>query len=185
MSIVQRALAMPRVRASAQALAAYAVQMGDIFLAQGRWVDAFEATREAWDHNEWGIEARTTAALAAAAAGDRALAEEASGAAGTASALAQMPLIEGRTHAIRAVVALLGERWDEARMECASAKRLLADGGDRLALARFQLALSQLSGDRLPDMAEAGREAEAFFHERGADAYVAAYHGAAAKPSQA
>jgi class 3 adenylate cyclase/tetratricopeptide (TPR) repeat protein len=185
MSIAQRALAMPRVRASAQALAAYAAQKGDIFLAQQRWGDAFETTREAWDHNEWGLEARTAAVIAAAAAGDRELAEEASGAVNTDDALAQMPLVQGRTHAIRAVVALLGERWDEARTEYASAKRLLADGGDRLALARFQLALSQLAADHLPDMAEAGREAEAFFHERGADAYVAAYRGAAAKPSQA
>ena len=64
--------------------------------------------------------------------------------------------------------ALLEGRWDDARQMFVAALRTM-DGTQRFRhKALFQLAVAHLAGDRFAEAADALREAEAFFEERGA-----------------
>jgi class 3 adenylate cyclase/tetratricopeptide (TPR) repeat protein len=177
---VERHLQAPVVRASGQAQAALSVEIGDILMAQQRWMDAFEATRPSWPHNEWGLPGAVTAVLSAAAAGDSTLMDEPARARLAAEASSVWAFSRASSYVPDALRALFGGRWDDARATYLNAKRLYEGVGERVALARFQLTFAHLAGDRLPEAVEAGREAEAFFHELGADVYVIGYRAHAA-----
>jgi class 3 adenylate cyclase len=181
MRIVQRALESESVRDSAQAQAALAAQMGEIRMAQQQWSEAFEATRGGWNHSDMARYATTNAILAAAAAGDAERLKEASRAQTRVVEGPDLPASIATAQIIAALGALLDERWDVGRLAYLNAKRMLEQINNRLLLARLQLAVGQLAGDHFPEAAEAEREAEAFFHERGGDAYVTGYRARAAR----
>jgi len=52
---------------------------------------------------------------------------------------------------------------------------MLTEVGEGLVNARFGLALGHLAGDRFPEAARAGADAEQWFADRGAAHYVSAY----------
>jgi hypothetical protein len=62
-----------------------------------------------------------------------------------------------------------------------NARRILEDVGGVHLLAQLQLAVGHLAADQIPEAADAAREAEEYFHARGADTYVAAYRAHAVK----
>jgi hypothetical protein len=176
---------MPVIRASQQAQAALGGVMGEILMAQHRWIDAVNTTREVWDHGEHGTAGAITAILAASAAGDPQLIEQAARGRMLADQPGQLPVARASGHIVNALLALFDRRWEVARTEYLTAKRLLDEVGHLTRLARFQLTFSHLAGSRLPEAVEAGREAEAFFEERGASAYVAGYRAHATTLAQA
>jgi hypothetical protein len=79
------------------------------------------------------------------------------------------------------LLAALEGRWDDARAAQQVAEGFLTEVGEWLVNARFGLALGHLAGDRLPEAARAGADAERWFAERGAAHYVSSYRAAAAK----
>jgi class 3 adenylate cyclase/tetratricopeptide (TPR) repeat protein len=178
---VQRSMEAPVVRSSGQAQAALSVEIGDILMAKQRWMDAFEATRPSWPHSEWGLPGAVTAVLSAAAAGEPALMEEPARARLDAGATSAWPGSRASSHLADALRALFAGHWEDARAGYLNAKRFFEEEGDRVTLARFQLAFAQLAGDRLSEAVDAGREAETFFRDRGADGYVAGYRAHAAR----
>jgi class 3 adenylate cyclase len=182
--ILSEALASDAVQNSAQALAAIAGYQAEIRICQGRLIDAFEASRAGWANSDNGQFASQIGQLAALAAGDPARLEEVTQAlSGMLSS--ELPTRVAARHLSATLQALVKERWDEARASYLSARRILAETGHHTLLAAFQLGVGHAAADRFPEAKEAGEEGSAYFHERGADAYVAAYRGAAAKPSQA
>ncbi|HEX3219902.1 MAG TPA: adenylate/guanylate cyclase domain-containing protein [Candidatus Limnocylindria bacterium] len=183
-AILQTALSDDSVRNSAQATAFMAVIETEIRIAQGRWVDAFEASRRAWDNNDSSRQVTQLAVLAAAAAGDSSRLAEAV-AAQAAVTTEDLPLAHASRQIAACLTALLASRWDEARTSYLNARRLLEDIGAQTLLARLQLQLAQGAGEQFPEAAEAGRLAEAYFHERGADAFVATFRAKAAMPPAA
>src|SRR4029077_20157665 len=123
------------------------------------------------------------ATRAAAAAGDRERLNEASRAQTRVVEGPELPASVAYAQIIAALDALLDERWDAGRLAYLSARRLSDKINNRLLLARLQLAVGQLAEDHFLEAAEAVHEAEAFFHERGADAYVTGYRAKAARGS--
>ena len=71
---------------------------------------------------------------------------------------------------LRALSAAVHGRWDEARAAFVAAVPLYRQREENLEAAMAQLAAATFLGDRYPDMAAAGTEAEAWFAERGAEA---------------
>jgi tetratricopeptide (TPR) repeat protein len=177
---IDRALGSQAVKDSLQAQAGLSSQKGDILMAQQRWSEAFDATRAGWNHSDMSRYALTTAMLAAAALADVDKVKEAAARlVGTEGAT--LPAGVAKRHIADALVAALEGRWDEARASYLGANRVLEGIGDHLLLARFQLALSHLAAQRFAEADEAGREADAFFTERGAASYVEGYRANAAK----
>jgi hypothetical protein len=87
------------------------------------------------------------------------------------------PLSPGRTSdamlaAATAARAARQGRWDEARAGFAQARGELTAAGELLYANLAGLLWEALAGARQPEAAAAGSEAEAFFTERGADAFV-------------
>src|SRR4029453_4275495 len=79
------------------------------------------------------------------------------------------------------LISLLEGHWDEARLAYLQARRILEEGGHRQLVALLQLAVSQLAADHFSEAAQAAQEAEEYFHDRGADAFIAIYRAHAAK----
>lgn len=179
--IVESALGSETVHDSAQAQAGLAGQMGEILMAQQRWSEAFEATRGGWNHSDMARYATLNAILAAAAAGDLDGLREAGRVLTRVAEGPELPASIANVQIITALEALFEGQWDAARLAYLSAKRLLEQVNNRLLLARVQLAVGQLAEDHFPEAAEAAHEAELFFHERGADAYVTGYRARAAR----
>jgi hypothetical protein len=88
--------------------------------------------------------------------------------------------IAGRQVALT-LTSLLAGRWDEARVMYLNARRLLEEVGTAQVLAQLQLAVGHLAADHFREAADAAREAQDYFHARGADAYVATYRARAVK----
>jgi class 3 adenylate cyclase len=183
--IVEETLKSPAAQESAQAQAGIAAQKGDVLMAQQRWAEAMDATRAGWNHSDMARYSTATAMLAAAAAGDRKAVEEAHEAQLRAREGPDLPGSIANEQIAISLTALLEERWDVARAAYLHARRLLEQIGHGLMLARLQLAVGHLAADHFPEAADAARDAEAFFHERGADAYVEGYRAHAAKASVA
>ena len=182
---LKRSIEEQTVRESAQAQAGLSAQLSEILMAQQRWTDAVEAARGGWNHSDMARYATINAVFAATAAGDRDLIEEARQAYDRAVEGPELPLPMAYSHLIAALGALLDERWEAGRASYLQAKRLLEQVSNQLMLARFQLAVGHLAANHFPEAAEAAREAEAFFHERGADAYVEGYRARAARAKTA
>jgi hypothetical protein len=58
----------------------------------------------------------------------------------------------------------------------------LEEIGTLTLLARLKLQVGWLAADQFPEAAEAAREAEDYFHDRGADAFVATFRAKAVGP---
>ena len=183
--IVDETLKSQSAQESAQAQAGIAAQKGDVLMAKQRWADAIEATRAGWNHSDMARYSTATAMLAAAAAGDSKAVEEAHQAQLRAREGPDLPGSIAYEQIAISLTALLEERWDVARAAYLHARRLLEETGHGLMLARLQLAVGHLAANRFPEAADAARDARAFFHERGADAYVDGYLEHAAKASVA
>jgi len=160
-----------------------AADIGDALIGQGRWREAFEATRGGWDNLELGRYPVLTAIFASAAAGDAEL-------------MSQIPLprppeglemsmVEAIGEVHRTLTAAVEGRVDEARAGYLGTRRMLEAIGFRNALARFELALGHLASGRFPEAGDAAERAATYFRDRGAEAYVAAYLARASGPVEA
>jgi hypothetical protein len=175
--MVERTQSTESQRNSAQAEAFAAWIKAEVLSALGNWEEAFRAAQVGFQPSDQVVDATTFGALAAAAGGSpKALAE-------VLDAMAilprDMPLHEAAVHMAQSLAHLLAERWDAGRDEYLLAHRGLKDIGNALVDARLQLAVSQLAAGRFPEADEAGREAEAFFSERGAESFVLTYRAKA------
>ena len=164
----------PAVQNSAQATAGISALEAEIRLTQGRWIEAFEASRRGWNQTDNARIATQLSQFAAAAAGDASRLREAVKA--QISVLAdELPLsLSGRQIALT-LTSLLDGRWDEARLTYLKARRIVEEVGNLQLLALLQLTVGQLGADHFSEAAQALQEAEEYFHARGADAFVATY----------
>jgi hypothetical protein len=152
----------------------------EIEIARGRWIEAFEASRGGWEPSDNIRWITQQAIFAATAAGDASRLREVIDVQ-AAIVTDDLPLSQAGRHLAATLTALVASRWDEARMAYLNARRLLEDIGDVTLLARLQLAVGHLAADHFPEAADAAREAEQYFHDRGADAYVATYRAKAVR----
>jgi class 3 adenylate cyclase/tetratricopeptide (TPR) repeat protein len=181
-AILQASLADVSVRNSAQATAYMVMVETEITMAEGRWLDAFEASRRGWDNSDSARFITQLALFAAASAGDPLRAAEAVQA--QAAVLTDdLPLAQAARQIAMCLPALLAGRWDEARTSYLNARRLLEEVGSLTLLARLQLQVGWLAADHFPEAAEAAREAEEYFRDRGADAFLATFRAKAWRPS--
>jgi class 3 adenylate cyclase len=172
------------VRGSAQGRNASALGRGQALVAAGRYLEAVDAVRPALELGDTRDVAIGVGLLAAAAAGSADLLRE------VAAEIPPQRDREGRNvrslrQVAEALAALSEDRWDAARTAYLAARRTLEDLGNRTFLARLKLAVGHRAEGRFREADEALREAEAFFRERGADAYVATWREHAARPSGA
>jgi hypothetical protein len=121
--------------------------------------------------------------LAAAAAGDAGGLEEAVRFQEAQGRSEDLPMSQAARHIRIVLVSLVAGRWEQARVAYLAAEPVLAEIGHAQLLAQLQLAVGHLGAARLPEANEAAAEAEAYFHARGADAYVVTYRAHAAKGS--
>jgi tetratricopeptide (TPR) repeat protein len=178
--ILEAAVADPSIQNSGQAMAYMAMFQAEIRLAQGRWADALAVARSAWSVPDSKRRITQLAMFAATAAGD---AEGLADAMKVSATLpAELLLSQADRHGGAVFAALLAGRWDDARLSYLNARRLLEDVGARTVLARLQLTVGHLASDHFPEAAEASRAAEDYFHDRGADAYVATYRANVNRP---
>jgi class 3 adenylate cyclase len=169
----------PAIQNSVQATAAVAEREAEIRMTQGRWIEAFDSARQAWSHGENALAASQVAQFVAAAAGDHLRLQDAVQAqAGLAD---DLPTTQAARQVALTLTALVAGRWDEARMAYLHARRILEEVGHAQVLAQLQLAVGHLAADQVSEAAEAAREAEDYFHARGADAFVATYRAHAVK----
>jgi class 3 adenylate cyclase len=180
-AILQASMADESVRNSAQATAYMVMVETEVTMAEGRWLDAFEASRRGWVDSDSARLITQLALFAAAAAGDPVRATEAVQA--QAAVLTDdLPLAQAARQVAVCLPALLAGRWDEARTSYLNARRLLEEIGTLTLLARLKLQVGWLAADQFPEAAEAAREAEDYFHDRGADAFVATFRAKAVGP---
>ena len=175
--IFEEALASPAVLASFQISVAARIRAAHLRMLEGRFADAFDATREGWAQVESATDAIGLALLTAVAVGDRERLREAVVAT---EGLDEQPTSVALRHMGAVYLALIEGRWSEARSGFAVAMRQLEAIHHLRALAAFQMAVGHLAGDRFPEAIDALRDAETFFTERGADTVVANYRARAA-----
>ena len=178
--IVREASEDPSVLSSAQATAAVAGAQAELRAAQGRWNDAFEASRGGWNHTDSSRWATQIALFVAAAAGDQGRLEEAI-AAQSEEISGDQPLARAARQIAETFRSLLSGGWDQARAAYLAARSSLEEAGNLQALAQLQLTVGHLAAGRFREADEAAAEAEAYFHARGADAFVATYRARAVK----
>jgi hypothetical protein len=169
--------------ASQQAITWESSALAEAQLAQGRFDDAFATAAEAWSHSAEADRAYIAGLFAAAGAADAAKVETVRAAWRTVSG-GQLPLHIALERMADAYVAAMEGWWKDAHAAYLAAAAALEEVGEAVTLARFQLALAQLSEDRLPEVAAKIPEAEAFFAERGASSWVATYRASARRPKR-
>ena len=175
--IFEEALASPAVLASFQISVAARIRAAHLRMLEGRFADAFDATREGWAQVESATDAIGLALLTAMAAGDRERLREAVVAT---EGLDEQPTSVALRQMGAVYLALIEGRWSEARSGFAVAMRQLEAIHHLRVLAAFRMAVGHLAGDRFPEAIDALRDAETFFTERGADTVVANYRARAA-----
>jgi len=179
-AIHEEVQAYPEIRESAQATAAFHNLLGDIMMARGRWTDAFEASKQGSGDLD---SIRNPTMLLAAAAADDQKRLDAARANLPAPTPNDAPLLVGIRLMGESLDAMLNRRWEETRLAYLDARRALEPIPARLTLARFNLAIGHGAQGRFAEADDALGEAKAFFHERGADAYVATYLRRAVSPA--
>ena len=150
-------------------------------MTQGRWIEAFDASRRGWNHTDVARATTQPGQFAAAAAGDASRLGDA------VQAQAAM-LADGLPHSLAAcqvaltLTSLLDGRWDEARMTYLNARRMVEEVGNPQILA---LAPAGGRPQWLPIISarppRPRSEAEEYFRARGAEAFVATYRAHAVK----
>ena len=178
--MVREAGSDPSVRSSAQATAAVAAAEAELRVAQGRWNDAFEASRGGWNHSDSSRWATQIAQFAAVGAGDQGRLEEAIEA-GAERVSDDQPTSRAARQIAETLRSLLSGRWEQAKTAYLAARSSLEEVGNPQTLAQLQLTVGHLAAGRFREAEEAAAEAEAYFHARGADAYVATYRARAVK----
>ena len=178
--MVREAGSDPSVRSSAQATAAVAAAEAELRVAQGRWKDAFEASRGGWNHSDSSRWATQIAQFAAVGAGDQGRLEEAIEA-GAERVSDDQPTSRAARQIAETLRSLLSGRWEQAKTAYLAARSSLEEVGNPQTLAQLQLTVGHLAAGRFREAEEAAAEAEAYFHARGADAYVATYRARAVK----
>ena len=182
LQLMEEALADESIRSSAQAMAGMAGLTAEVRFTEGRWLDAFEASRPAWTTPDTVRVVTQLAQFSAAAAGDAARLAEAVQA--QAHGITEDTLLsQADRYAGAALTALVGERWDDARLAYVQARRLFDETGAAKSLALLRLTVGQLAAGRFPEADAAIKEADAFFSSRGADPFLAAYRANAFRPS--
>jgi hypothetical protein len=175
--IFDEALASPAVLASVQISVAARIRSTHLLMLEGRFAEAFDATRLGWAQLESATDAIGLGLLTAVAAGDGERLREAVAAT---EALDEQPTSVALRQVGGVYLALLEGRDSDARSGYAVATRQLETTHHRRALAAFQMAVAHLADDRFPEGANALRDAESFFAERGAETVVANYRARAA-----
>jgi class 3 adenylate cyclase len=177
---LQAMVGMEAARESAQASAGIATAIAEGLIAAARYLEAGASARAALGRTDQADDAIRSCLFAAAGAGDPSLIREAA-AALPAPRTREMRSTRAARQMADALAALLEDRWDEARGAYLAARRTLEEWGAATDLARLELAVGHRAEGRFREADEALREAEAFFHERGADAYVASWRANAAR----
>jgi len=166
---------------SAQREAGAAVGRGLLHLTAGRWDDACANAQVGLRHADAAHSGGMVAAVAIAALRD------ADGAAALRSALrtalAPGDLSDAIQRTADAVDAMLRGSWQEGRQAFLAGRRLAEQVGHRMLLHLAGLALGTLAAGRFPEADAAVREAEQFFTERGAEAYLRTYREHVAAPA--
>ena len=170
----------PAIRDSAQAMAASGGLEAEIRMAQGRWTDAFDASRRGWNQHDQAAWTTQLGQLAAAAAGDASRLQDAVQAQAP-TVTDDLPKSQAARHFAMTLTALLAGRWDEARLAYQTARRILEETANVHVLAQLQLAVGHLAAGHFVEASDAAREAEEYFRSRGADSYVATYRAHAAR----
>jgi tetratricopeptide (TPR) repeat protein len=177
-AVIDETLASGIIASSGQAVARNLAAKADAQIAQGRFAEAIETAAPGATLSAESEFPQLSRIFAATAVGDSALvavvAEEL-----RKQGFDQLPSGRGYIAVAAALVAALEGRWDDARRHQQEAEEPLLEVGEGLVNARFGLALGHLAGDRFPEAKRAGEDAEHWFTERGAGAYVAAYRAAA------
>jgi hypothetical protein len=177
---LREALADVAIAGSAQASAGMATLQAEIEITQGRWQEAFESSRGGWKVPDSARGATQLAQFAAAAADDAARLDEAIRAQAE-NVTDDSPMSQAAHHFGETLAALLAARWDDARMAYLQARRAFEALSAATPLAMLQLAVGHLGADRIPEAAEAAREAEEFFSSRGAGSFLATYRANAVR----
>jgi hypothetical protein len=153
-------------------------------LSQGRADEAFATAREAWGHSKEADRAYLAGLFAAAAAADRDRVEAVRSAWRTAG-VGRLPLQIALDHIADAFSGAIEGRWNDARAAYSEAEDILEQVGEIVTLARLRLALVELAGDHIPEAAAKVADAESFFSERGAAAWVTRFRATARRPERA
>jgi class 3 adenylate cyclase len=153
-------------------------------LSQGRAAEAFTTAQEAWGHSAEGDRAYIAAMFAAAALADAERVEVVR-VARRAAGIGNVPLQAALERIAEAFVAAIDGNWTDARAAYRAAADALEQVGEAVTLARLQLALGELAGGDMPEVSAKVAQAEAFFAERGAAAWVARYRATAQKAPRA
>ena len=170
----------PAIQNSAQAQAGISATEAEIRLTQGRWIEAFDVSMRGWNQTDNARGTTQLSQFAAVAAGDASRLRDAVQAQD--SMLADgLPMSLAARQIALTLTALLDGRWDEARLTYMKARRIVEEVGNLQVLALLQLAVGHLAADHFSEAAQAAREAEEYFHARGADAFVATYRAHAVK----
>jgi class 3 adenylate cyclase/tetratricopeptide (TPR) repeat protein len=167
---------------SEQAITWHLAAMADAQLAQGRPDEAFATARESWGHSAEADRAYLAGLFAAGAAADRENVEIVR-AAWRKAGSGQLPLQVAMEGIADALAAAIEVRWTDASAAYSTAADALEQVGEHVTLARLQLALAELAGDQIPEVSAKVAEAEAFFADRGAAAWVAKYRATARHPA--
>jgi class 3 adenylate cyclase len=176
--IVDEVLATKVIIESAQATTWSLAAKADAQVAQGRFDEAFAVARSAWSRSAEVDTGFHAALFAAAAAGDISRVQATLDVwhdLGT----GQLPLHRAFEAMAASLHALLEMRWDDSRAAYVTAEQLAEGVAAETLLARFRLAFAHLAGARFGEGIRAAEQADAFFGERGAQAYVDAYRTAA------
>jgi len=170
----------PAVQNSAQATAGISGLEAEIRLTQGRWIEAFDASRRGWNQTDNARFATQLGQFAAVAAGDASRLRDAVQAQ-DAKLADDLPMSLAARQIALTLTSLLDGRWEDGRATYLKARRIVEEVGNLQLLAQLQLAVGHLAGDHFSEAAQAAREAEEYFHARGADAFVATYRAHAVK----
>ena len=170
----------PAVQNSAQAMAGISALEAEIRLTQGRWIEAFEASRARVEPDRQRAGRRPSSASLPPRRRRRVA--PAGCCSGAGSSLADdLPMSLAARQIALTLTSLLDGRWDEARLTYLKARRIVEEVGNLHLLALLQLAVGHLAADHFSEAAQALQEAEEYFHARGADAFVATYRAHAVK----
>ena len=163
---------------SAQAEAGLAVYRGYLHLTAGHWDDAHADANVALQHVDAAHGGGMVAVVAIAALRDseRAAALRAA----LHHAMYPGPLGDAVRRMADAADAMLRGAWDEGKQAFVTGRRLADQVGQYMLLHLTGLALGTLAAGRFPEADAAVREAEQFFTERGAGAFLRTYREFAA-----
>ena len=161
---------------SSQAIAGFGQVAATIAVAEGDWEQVMPGARVGWGHYDSTIASVAWAVVAAVATGQHDWVDEAVIQLGP-EWLGRYP--DGVRAFGRTAVALIEERWSDARTGYSAGRQALSAIGAGLWVGMLDLAFSTRAAGKVPEAEEAGARAEAFFTSLGAEAFVERYRQAA------